>query len=60
VKELVGGAKTKVKATLKSKRFKSLARTLDRTGKAKAKVEATATSPTSGTVIDEIKVKLKD
>ena len=59
-KTLTGGVKTKIKATLKSKKFKQLAQTLDRKGKAKAKVEAAATSPTSGTVIDEIKVKLKD
>jgi hypothetical protein len=57
---LTGAVKTKIQARLKPKKFKQLAQTLDRTGKAKAKIEATATSPTGGTVIDAIKVKLKD
>jgi hypothetical protein len=59
-KQLEGVVKTKVKAKLKSKARKKLAKKLDRKGKAKAKVEASAASETSGTAIDELKVKLKD
>ena len=59
-KQLEGSVKTKIKAKLKAKTFKQLAQKLDRTGKAKAKVEAGAASETSGSVIDEITVKLKD
>jgi hypothetical protein len=56
----LGHPKTKVKAKLKSKKRKKLAQRLDRKNNAKAKVEASAASETSGSVIDEIKVKLKD
>jgi hypothetical protein len=59
-KQLVGGEKTKVNGKLKSSARKKLAKKLDKKGKAKAKVEASAASETSGTAIDEIKVKLKD
>jgi len=59
-KRLEGTVKTKIKAKLKSKKRKQLAQRLDRKNNAKAKVEASAASETSGTAIDEIKVKLKD
>jgi hypothetical protein len=59
-KQLEGGVKTKVKAKLKPKARKKLAKKLDRKGEAKAKVEAGAASETSGSVIDEINVRLKD
>jgi hypothetical protein len=59
-KPLEGTVKTKIKAKLKSKKRKQLAQRLDRKNNAKAKVEASAASGTSGTAIDEIKVKLKD
>lgn len=59
-KQLVGGDKTKVNGKLKSSARKKLAKKLDKKGKAKAKVEVSAASETSGTAIDEIKVKLKD
>jgi hypothetical protein len=58
--KLAGGVKTKIRAKLKPKTFKQLAQKLDSTGKAKAKIEGAATSPTSGTATDSIKVKLKD
>ena len=58
--QLEGTVKTKIKAKLKSKKRKQLAQRLDRKNNAKAKVEASAASETSGTAIDEIKVKLKD
>ena len=59
-KRLEGSVKTKINSKLNAKTFKQLARRLDKTGKAKAKVEAGAASETSGSVIDEITVKLKD
>jgi hypothetical protein len=59
-KQLEGTVKTKIKAKLKSKKRKQLAQRLDRKNNANAKVEASAASETSGTAIDEIKVKLKD
>jgi hypothetical protein len=58
-KQLEGSAKTKINARLKSSARKKLAKRLDKKGKAKAKVEASAASETSGTAIEEIKVKLK-
>ena len=58
-KQLEGSVKTKIKAKLKSKKRKQLAQRLDRKNNAKAKVEASAASETSGTAIEEIKVKLK-
>jgi hypothetical protein len=59
-KQLEGSVKTKINGKLKSSARKKLAKRLDKKGKAKAKVEASAANETSGTAIDEIKVKLKD
>lgn len=59
-KQLEGGVKTKINSKLKSSVRKKLARRLDKKGKATVKVEAGAASETSGSVIDEITVKLKD
>jgi glucose/arabinose dehydrogenase len=59
-KELAANETTKVKAKLKRKQRKKLARKLDRTGKAKTKVEATATDQRGATADDNVKVKLKD
>jgi hypothetical protein len=56
-KQLEGSVKTKINGKLKSSVRKKLAKRLDKKGK--AKVEASAASETSGTAIDEIKVKLK-
>jgi hypothetical protein len=58
-KQLAGGQRTKVKAKLKSAKRKKLAKKLNKSGKAKAKVEAAASSE-GGTALDEIKVKLRD
>jgi glucose/arabinose dehydrogenase len=59
-KELAANEATKVKAKLKRKQRRKLARKLDRKGKAKTKVEATATDQGGGTADDNVKVKLKE
>jgi hypothetical protein len=59
-KRLEGSVKTKIISRLKSSALKRLAKRLDTKGKATAKLEAGAASETSGSAIDEIKVKLKD
>jgi hypothetical protein len=59
-KQLEGSVKTKINGKLKSSVRKKLAKRLDKKGKVKAKVEAGAASETSGSVIDEMKVTLKD
>ena len=58
-KQLAGGQRTKVKAKLKSAKRRKLAKKLNKSGKAKAKVEAAASNE-GGTALDEIKVKLRD
>jgi hypothetical protein len=59
-KQLQGGERTKVKAKLKSSKRKQIAKKLDKKGKAKASVEAIATTDAGGLAISEIKVKLRD
>jgi len=59
-KELAANETTKVKAKLKRKQRKKLVRKLDRRGKAKTRVEATATDRGGTTADDEVKVKLRD
>ena len=58
--ELAANQKTKVKAKLKRKARKKLAKRLDRRGKAKTKVEATATHQGGSSATDKVTVKLKN
>jgi hypothetical protein len=57
--ELAANEATKVKAQLKRKQRRRLAAKLDRKGRAKTKVEATATDQGGATADDKVKVKLK-
>jgi hypothetical protein len=59
-KQLAGGVKTKVTAKLKSSVRNKLQKKLDRSGKAKAKIEAVATDQFGNADPQEITVKLKD
>ena len=58
--ELAANQKTKVKAKLKRKARKKLAKRLDRKGKAKTKVEATATHQGCSSATEKLTVKLKN
>ena len=51
---------TKIKAKLKRSARKKLAKKLDRSGKARAKVTAMPTDASGATATDKAKVKLKD
>ena len=59
-KELAANQKTSVKAKLKRKSWKKLARELDRKGKAEVKITASARSQSGVAASDRVKVKLKD
>jgi 6-phosphogluconolactonase (cycloisomerase 2 family) len=58
--ELAANEETKVKAKLKRAKYGRLANKLEENGKAKVKVEGTATDQSGAATTDEIKVKLKD
>ncbi len=58
--QLAANQKTKVEARLKPKARRQLEETLEKTGKAKVKVEGTATTRSGATVTDTVTVKLKD
>jgi plastocyanin len=58
--QLAADEKTKVKAKLNRSQRERLEEKLDRSGKAKAKVEATATDQSGATATDVVKVKLRD
>jgi hypothetical protein len=59
-RELAANEKTKVKAKLKRTQRRRLANKLEDKGKAKVKVEGTATDQSGAETTDEVKVKLKD
>jgi Trypsin len=59
-KQLAANQETKVKAKLKRKARRRLEEKLDKRGKAKTKVEATASNQGGATATDAVKVKLKD
>jgi hypothetical protein len=59
-KQLAANQETKVKATLTRKARRRLEEKLDKRGKAKTKVEATASNQGGATATDAVKVKLKD
>jgi glucose/arabinose dehydrogenase len=59
-KELAANETTRFKAKLKRKQKEKLAKKLDRKGKAKTKVEATASDQSGATAGDKVKVKLRD
>jgi hypothetical protein len=59
-KQLAANQKTKVKAKLKRKPRERLEEKLEERGKAKVKVEGTATTQSGATAADKVKVKLKE
>jgi hypothetical protein len=59
-KQLAANQQTTVKAKLKRKQRKKLAKKLDKKGKAKVKVQGTATTQSGAEAADTVKVKLKD